>query len=130
VPYWVKYTPLVVMLVGLFFAWLAYLKDTTIPATFVKQFRLLHAFLFNKWYFDEVYDKIFVKPAFWLGRKFWKIGDEGIIDRFGPNGAAWAVMRGSGVARRVQSGSLNLYALVMLAGLVAAISWIISQGAN
>ena len=89
---------------------------------------MLHNFVFNKWYFDELYDLVFVRPAFWLGRQFWKIGDIGIIDRFGPNGAAWLVARGSGLAqRKVQSGYLYSYALVMLLGLVGAVTWVIAR---
>ena len=85
---------------------------------------MLHQFLYNKWYFDELYNFLFVQPAFWLGRQLWKIGDIGIIDRFGPNGAAWVVAKGSVGAKRFQSGYLTSYALVMLLGLVAAISWV------
>ena len=124
VPLWVKLSATIVMLIGLLIAWFAYIKDTSIPAKFVEQFRMLHAFLYNKWYFDELYNVVFVKPAFWLGRQFWKKGDVGIIDRFGPNGAAWVVEKGAGVAKRIQSGYLNSYALIMLLGLVAAISWV------
>ena len=73
---------------------------------------------------DELYDFLFVRPAFWLGRVFWQKGDVGLIDRFGPNGAAWAVAQGTRIAQKVQSGYLYSYALVMLLGLVAAISWV------
>ena len=73
----------------------------------------------------EKYHFVFVRPAFWLGRQLWKRGDEGIIDRFGPDGAAWAVQRGAVVAKRVQSGYLTSYALIMLLGLVAAITWVL-----
>ena len=124
VPLWVKLAPAAVMLIGLFFAWNSYIRNTAIPAAFVARFRQLHAFLYNKWYFDELYDVLFVRPAFWLGRVFWKQGDIGIIDRFGPNGAAWAVAQGTRIAQKVQSGYLYSYALVMLLGLVAAISWV------
>ena len=65
-----------------------------------------------------------MRPAFWLGEKFWKLGDIGLIDRFGPNGAAWAVARGSSFAQKVQTGYLYSYALVMLLGLTAAITWV------
>ena len=124
VPLWVKWAPFAVMLSGLAIAWYAYIRNPRFPAQFVEQFTVLHRFLYNKWYFDELYDLIFVRPAFWLGRQFWKLGDIGIIDRFGPNGAAWLVARGSGYAQRIQSGYLYSYALVMLLGLVAAISWV------
>ncbi|MEZ5749738.1 MAG: NADH-quinone oxidoreductase subunit L [Caenibius sp.] len=124
VPLWVKLTPGIVMLIGLFIAWNNYIRNPELPAAFVNNFRQLHAFVYNKWYFDELYNVLFVRPAFWLGRQFWKIGDIGIIDRFGPNGAAWVVARGSGYAQKVQSGYLYSYALIMLLGLVAAISWV------
>ncbi|MEW4447897.1 NADH-quinone oxidoreductase subunit L [Qipengyuania sp. JC766] len=125
VPLLVKLAATIVMLIGLLIAWMAYIRDTSIPGKFVEQFRYLHAFLYNKWYFDELYNLVFVRPAFWIGRKFWKIGDVGIIDRFGPNGAAWIVSKGTVGARYLQSGFLNTYALVMLLGLVAAVTWIL-----
>ncbi|MBV1687092.1 NADH-quinone oxidoreductase subunit L [Novosphingobium sp. G106] len=123
VPWEVKWAPFTVMAIGFALAWYAYLKNPSFPATFVGQFGVLHRFVYNKWYFDELYNFLFVRPAFWLGRLFWKQGDIGIVDRFGPNGAAWLVARGSTYAQRVQSGYLNSYALVMLLGLVGAISW-------
>ena len=125
VPTWVKLTATFVMIVGFVTAWFAYIKDTSIPGKFVEQFCVIHRFVYNKWYFDELYHLVFVKPAFWLGRIFWKTGDEGTIDRFGPNGAAWLVQRGALVAKKVQSGYLNSYALIMLLGLVAAITWVL-----
>ena len=94
------------------------------------QFGFLYQFLKNKWYFDELYHAIFVKPAFWLGRKFWTIGDIGIIDRFGPNGAASLVAASSRFASKVQTGYLYSYALIMLLGLVAAVSWVIATMAG
>jgi NADH-quinone oxidoreductase subunit L len=123
VPTWVKWAPFTVMTIGLFTAWYAYLKNPKFPAIFVEQFGSLHKFVYNKWFFDELYNFLFVRPAFWLGRVFWKVGDQGIIDRFGPNGAAWVVAKGSTYAQKVQSGYLYSYALVMLLGLVGAISW-------
>ncbi|NNC60081.1 MAG: NADH-quinone oxidoreductase subunit L [Erythrobacter sp.] len=125
VPLWVKLTATVVMLLGFVIAWMAYIRDTSIPAKAAKQLGPVYDFLFNKWYFDELYNTIFVKPAFWIGRKFWKIIDIGVIDRFGPDGAAWVVMQGSGAAKRFQSGYLYSYALVMLLGIVAAITWVL-----
>jgi NADH-quinone oxidoreductase subunit L len=95
-----------------------------VPAAVAGQLGVIYRFVYNKWYFDELYNFIFVRPAFWLGRVFWKAGDVGIIDRFGPNGAAWVVAQGSRVAQRVQSGYLYSYALVMLIGLVVGISWV------
>ncbi|WP_292960974.1 NADH-quinone oxidoreductase subunit L [Novosphingobium sp. UBA1939] len=127
VPHWVKWAPFTVMATGLLIAWYAYIKNTKFPAAFVDQFGFLYRFLLNKWYFDELYHFIFVRPAMWLGRVFWKVGDIGIIDRFGPNGAAWVVAKGSRAAVKLQSGYLYSYALVMLIGLTLAISWVIAQ---
>ena len=125
VPLFVKLAPAVVMLIGLFIAWMAYIRHTDWPARFVSHFYLLYDFLLHKWYIDELYDLIFVRPAFWFGRLFWKGGDQGLIDRFGPNGAAAAVVAGGKVTRRLQSGYLYSYALVMLIGLAAAATWAI-----
>ncbi len=126
VPLLVKLSATIVMLLGFVIAWYGYIRNTRFPAAVVEQLGPVYRFVFNKWYFDELYNFIFVRPAFWLGRQFWKIGDVGIIDRFGPNGAAWVVGEGSTLARKVQSGYLNSYALVMLLGLVGAISWVIA----
>ena len=125
VPYWVKYSALVVMLLGFAGAYLAYIAKPDIPVKFVATFGGLHNFVYHKWYFDELYDRIFVKPAFWLGRQFWKLGDIGTIDRFGPNGIAWVVDRSAVAAKSIQSGYLYTYALIMLLGLVAAITYVL-----
>ncbi len=123
VPMWVKWTPFTVMAIGLFLAWNSYIRNTTLPARFVAQFGLLHKFLCNKWYFDELYNIVFVKPAFAIGRFFWKRGDEQTIDRFGPDGAAALVQGGTRLAVRLQSGYVYGYAFVMLLGLVGLASW-------
>ncbi len=125
VPTLVKYAATIVMALGLFVAWLAYIKDTSIPGKTAEQLGPVYRFLYNKWYFDELYHYLFVVPAFWLGRQFWKLGDVGTIDRFGPNGVAWVVEKGALGARKFQTGYLYSYALVMLLGLVAAITWVL-----
>jgi NADH-quinone oxidoreductase subunit L len=127
VPEWVKLSATVVMLLGLFTAWMAYIKSPTIPARFAAQFSGLYQFLLNKWYWDELYDLIFVRPAMWLGRLFWQKGDVGTIDRFGPHGAAALVQEGSVVAARFQTGYLYSYAFVMLLGLVGLATWAITR---
>jgi len=127
VPLWVKWAPFSVMITGLLVAIYAYIVNPGFPAAFVSVIRPIHTFFYNKWYFDELYDFLFVRPAFALGRLFWKVGDVGFIDRFGPNGAAWVVVQGTGLARRIQSGLLTSYALWMLVGLVAAVSWVITR---
>ncbi len=125
VPLWVKLTASAVMLIGFAGAYLAYIAKPDIPGKFVARFGALHNFVFRKWYFDELYDVIFVKPAFRLGRAFWQLGDIGIIDRFGPNGIAWVVERSSVAAKSIQSGYVYTYALIMLLGLVAAITFVL-----
>ena len=125
VPLWVKYSATIVMLIGLATAWFAYIRKPDLPAAFANAIKPLHQFVYNKWYFDELYNWLFVKPAFWFGQKFWKLGDIGTIDRFGPNGAAWVVQKGSALAQKVQTGYLYSYALIMLLGLVAAVTWIL-----
>lgn len=127
VPLWVKLSATVVMLLGLFGAWVAYIKSPSIPARFTATFGLLYKFLLNKWYFDELYNVLFVKPAFWFGRFFWKKGDEGTIDRFGPNGSAALVRLGNVATAKLQSGYVYSYAFVMLIGLTAAVTWVIAR---
>ncbi|MGH6658521.1 MAG: NADH-quinone oxidoreductase subunit L, partial [Sphingomicrobium sp.] len=124
-PMWVKLAPLGVMLVGLGIAYNNYLRRPGAAASFVRQFPAVHRFVFNKWYFDELFDVLFVRPSLWLGRLFWHGGDEGTIDRFGPHGAAYAVGLGNRVTARVQSGYVYSYALVMLLGLIGGASWAI-----
>ncbi|AUX70009.1 NADH-quinone oxidoreductase subunit L [Porphyrobacter sp. HT-58-2] len=125
VPYWVKYTALIVMIIGFVGAYVAYIAKPDIPAKFVSSFGALHQFVYRKWYFDELYDAIFVKPALVLGRAFWKLGDIGTIDRFGPNGIAWVVDRSATAAKSIQSGYVYTYALIMLLGLVAAVTYVL-----
>jgi NADH-quinone oxidoreductase subunit L len=124
-PLWVKLSPGIAMLIGLWIAWNNYIRDPQASTRFVAMFPAVHRFVANKWYFDELYDFLFVRPALWLGRLFWKGGDRGTIDRFGPHGAAFAVDVGNRITTRFQSGYLYSYALVMLLGLIGAASWAI-----
>ena len=123
VPMWVKLSSTVAMLTGLLVAFVMYQQSKDAPQRLATAFTPLYRFFLNKWYFDELYNAIFVRPAFWFGRLFWKQGDIGIIDRFGPNGSAAVVAFGSKLAVKMQSGYLYTYALVMLLGLVTAVSW-------
>ena len=123
--FWVKITPSVAMLVGLWIAWHNYIRSPGAADRFVSTFPAVYRFVANKWYFDELYDFLFVRPALWIGRLLWHGGDEGTIDRFGPHGAAYAVAVGNRVTYRLQTGYLYSYALVMLLGLIGAASWAI-----
>ena len=127
VPLWVKLLPGTVMIIGFLIALQAYIRNTSIPARFTAQWGVLYKFLYNKWFFDEIYDVVFVRPSLAIGRFFWKRGDEGTIDRFGPDGAAALVAGGNRLTARLQSGYLYTYALVMLLGLAAAATWAMSR---
>ena len=90
---------------------------------------LLYRFLLNKWYFDELYDFIFVRPAFWLGRLLWNGGDGAIIDGFGPDGIAARVIDVTSRVVRLQTGYVYHYAFAMLIGVAAFITWYLVRGA-
>jgi NADH-quinone oxidoreductase subunit L len=128
-PTWVVYTPMAAWILGLLLALNSYVWNTSIPARFTAQFGSLYRFLLNKWYFDELYDAIFVRPSFALGRLLWRRGDQGTIDRFGPDGVSALVVRGAGAAKRLQTGYVYTYAFVMLIGVAAAAAWFTGAGA-
>lgn len=126
VPTWVKLSATAAMLLGLVTAWYAYIKRPSFAGAVAAQFRVVYTFLLNKWYFDELYNFLFVRPAFAIGRILWKAGDEKTIDRFGPNGLANVIRVGSVGAARLQSGYVYTYAFIMLIGLTAALTWVIA----
>ena len=130
VPLGVKLSATIAMLVGLWTAWMMYIRAPGFPAALADQFRVVYGFLLNKWYFDELYDLLFVRPAFAIGRLFWHRGDEKTIDRFGPDGSAWVVALGSRVAGRIQTGYVYTYAFVMLLGLTGVVTWAIYVSAR
>ncbi len=123
VPMWVKIAPIAAGVIGILLAWQFYIRRTDIPARLAKMHHELYLFLLNKWYFDELYDLIFVNPAKWLGRLLWKGGDGKIIDGFGPDGIAAAVMRVARRASALQSGYLYHYAFAMLIGVAVLVTW-------
>lgn len=123
VPAWVVYSPFVAMVIGFATAYYFYIKEPSMPGKFVKNFRFLHAMSLNKWYFDELYDIIFIRPAMKLGYILWKRGDEDIIDRYGPDGVSAAVVRVAEKFKKLQTGYLYHYAFAMLIGLSAFVSW-------
>ena len=123
VPAWVKYSPLVAMIAGFLLAFLFYIRNTALPQKLAAMHWPIYQFLLNKWYFDELYDFLFVKPAFWLGRLFWKQGDGATIDGLGPNGIAARVGDGSSLIVRLQTGYVYHYAFAMLIGVAAIVSW-------
>jgi NADH-quinone oxidoreductase subunit L len=120
---WVKYSPFVAMVLGFVLAYLFYIRNTKLPQKLAAMHQPVYQFLLNKWYIDELYDFLFVKPAFWLGRLFWKQGDGAVIDGLGPNGIAARVAQGSGLITRLQTGYVYHYAFAMLIGVAAIVSW-------
>lgn len=126
VPVPIRLSATIAMLLGLLTAWYAYVRNTAFPTAVTEQFGVLYRLLLHKWYFDELYHLVFVRPAFAIGRFLWHRGDEKTIDRFGPNGSAWVVQMGSRAAGRLQSGYVYSYAFVMLIGLTAAVTWAIA----
>ena len=129
VPKWVKFSPLIVMLIGLALAYWFYVRNPKAPVQTAEDHPALYRFLVHKWYFDELYDRIFVRPAMWLGRVLWKRGDERGIDRFGPDGLASRVMDVARGAQRIQSGFLYHYAFAMLIGIAMVVTYLMLGGA-
>ncbi len=128
VPAWVVYLPTVMMAAGFLIAWQFYIRRPDIPDTLAKQHAPLYRFLLNKWYFDELYDRIFVRPAIRLGRLLWKGGDGWVIDGFGPDGVSARVLDITRGAVRLQTGYLYHYAFAMLIGVAALITWFMFAG--
>ncbi len=122
-PDWLVWTPLAITAVGFLAAWWAYVLKEGIGARIAARGGPLHAFLYNKWYFDELYDLIFVKGAKALGDLFWKGGDQKIIDGLGPDGvSAVSYLTGKEVGR-IQTGYVYHYAFVMLLGVAGLLTW-------
>ncbi len=125
VPTWVKWSPLVMTLLGTFVAWWLYVPKEGMARRMAERGSPVHAFLINKWYFDELYQFVFVKGAKALGDLFWKVGDVKIIDGGGPNGFAWLSRKFAGGLARFQSGYVYFYAFVMLLGLAGFLAFAI-----
>jgi NADH-quinone oxidoreductase subunit L len=123
VPEWVGLSPLFLALAGIAIAFVMYIGVPSLPERLARALRPLYLFLLNKWYFDELYDFLFVRPAKRLGRGLWKIGDGAIIDGFGPDGVATLTRNLARRAGQLQSGYVYHYAFVMLIGVVLLVSW-------
>jgi NADH-quinone oxidoreductase subunit L len=117
VPAWAEIAPLVFGLAGIALAYVMYMAFPLLPMQLATKFRGIYLFLLNKWYFDELYDAIFVQPAIRLSRMLWQTGDATLIDGV-PNGLAELAVDGSRQAVKIQTGSLAVYAFVMLIGVV------------
>ncbi len=129
-PLWVKLLPLGLAAAGIAVAWLFYVGKPALPARAAGAAGGLYLFLLNKWYFDELYDRLFVAPAKRLGRSLWKTGDGDVIDGVGPDGVAAAVIELARRASRLQTGYVYHYAFAMLVGVAALITWYMGFGAG
>jgi NADH-quinone oxidoreductase subunit L len=127
-PMWVEIAPFVLTVIGFLVAYYYYIVRPELPAQMAARKGLAYTFLYNKWYFDELYDFLFVRPALAIGRFFWKAGDGFIIDGFGPDGIAARVLDVTRGAVRMQSGYLYHYAFAMLIGVVILATWFMFMG--
>jgi NADH-quinone oxidoreductase subunit L len=123
VPMWVKWSPFVMMALGLCVSYYMYIVNPRVPVELARRHEPLYRFLLNKWYFDELYDLIFVRPAKWLGRFLWKTGDGKIIDGLGPDGVSARVIDVTRGVVRLQTGYVYHYAFAMLIGVAALFTW-------
>ena len=130
IPEWASYLPTLMMVLGFALAWLFYVARPDLPAELARTQRPAYLFLLNKWYFDEIYDWIFVRPAFWIGRVFWKQGDGRIIDGLGPDGISARVLDVTRGVVRLQTGYLYHYAFAMLLGVAALATYFMVGGAH
>jgi NADH-quinone oxidoreductase subunit L len=122
VPSWVKFLPLVVGLGGILLAFVFYMWAPGMPALIVDKIRPFYTFIHNKWYFDELYNFLFVKPAFYLGRNLWKTVDGAIIDGIGPDGISAVTLNLAKRIAQLQTGYLYHYAFAMIGGIIILIT--------
>ncbi|MSO68250.1 MAG: NADH-quinone oxidoreductase subunit L [Pseudolabrys sp.] len=123
IPLQIGLLPTAMMAIGFVIAWHFYIRRPDIPVELARQHDFLYRFLLNKWYFDELYEIIFVRPAKWIGHSLWKAGDGWLIDGFGPDGVSARVLDVTRNVVRLQTGYLYHYAFAMLIGAAAFITW-------
>jgi NADH-quinone oxidoreductase subunit L len=123
IPAWVAWAPFVMMVVGAVISYVFYIQRPYVPVQLAREHPMLYQFLLNKWYFDELYDFIFVRPAKRLGYFLWKKGDGFVIDGFGPDGVSARVLDVTRNVVKIQTGYLYHYAFAMLIGVAGLITW-------
>lgn len=128
VPVWVKWSATIAMVLGFAAAYQMYIRDPAAPKRLAHANPGLYLFLLNKWYFDELYDRIFVRPALWLGNALWKGFDDMLIDKTITEGLGNRVRDITGKVVKLQSGYLYHYAFAMLIGIAALLTWAIAAG--
>jgi NADH-quinone oxidoreductase subunit L len=129
-PLYISLMPTVMMIIGFLVAYQFYIRRPDLPEALARDQNVLYRFLLNKWYFDEIYDFLLVRPAMWLGRLFWKGGDGFVIDGFGPDGVSSRVLDVTRNVVRLQTGYLYHYAFAMLIGVAAFVTWFMFSGAH
>ncbi len=122
-PLYIQYMPLMAAALGAFVAYVMYIRRPDIAPSLAKTHEGLYKFLLNKWYFDEVYDFLFVRPAMRIGRFLWKFGDGKVIDGLGPDGISSVIQRLALRAKQLQSGYVYHYAFAMLLGIAVMTTW-------
>jgi NADH-quinone oxidoreductase subunit L len=123
VPVWVELAPFVAAILGLAIAYYYYILHPELPPLLAARGGMIYTFLYNKWYFDELYDFLFVRPAKRIGRFLWRVGDGLIIDGFGPDGVTARVLDATKGAIKLQTGYVYHYAFAMLFGVAALVTW-------
>jgi NADH-quinone oxidoreductase subunit L len=127
-PVIIGFLPTLMMISGFLVAWQFYMRRPDIPAALAREQGVLYRFLLNAWYFDRIYDFLFVRPTMWLGRLFWKGGDGFVIDGFGPDGVSARVLDVTRNVVRLQTGYLYHYAFAMLIGVALFVTWFMFLG--
>jgi NADH-quinone oxidoreductase subunit L len=123
IPESIAFLPTLMMALGFVVSYLFYIRRPYLPVELARQHQMLYQFLLNKWYFDELYDFIFVRPAKWIGRFLWKKGDGFVIDGLGPDGVSARVLDITRNVVKLQTGYLYHYAFAMLIGVAGLITW-------
>ncbi|MFD1883879.1 NADH-quinone oxidoreductase subunit L [Paracoccus pacificus] len=129
-PAWVKVSPFIAMLLGLFVAWSMYIRNPGSATRLAENLPTVYRFILNKWYFDEAYDLMFVRPVKWLGRVLWKGGDGEIIDGTINGIAMGLIPRLTRFAGRMQTGYVFHYAFAMVLGIVVLLFWVMMRGTH
>jgi NADH-quinone oxidoreductase subunit L len=128
VPLWVKLLPIGAALTGIAIAYVFYIQRPALPVALAARLGPLYRFLLNKWYFDELYEGMLVRPAKAIGFGLWKGGDGAVIDGLGPDGIAAVTLDLARRARRLQTGYVYHYAFAMLIGVAALVTWYLFAG--
>jgi NADH-quinone oxidoreductase subunit L len=127
-PFWIAALPTLAMILGFLVAYQFYIRSPETPVRLAEEQQVLYRFLLNKWYFDEIYDRLLVRPAMTLGRFLWQKGDGWLIDGFGPDGVSARVIDVTRNVVRLQTGYLYHYAFAMLLGIALLVTWMMFAG--